>query len=71
MTSGEIKHIVAFLKNKPVRWQMMLDGPTKPSLLVLTTPDGRFQATLCLSDAHETVSSNIYRFLAMLKDHPA
>ncbi len=71
MTTGEIKHIVAFLKNKPVTWQFSLNGHLEPYLLDLTSRDGRFHATLNLTEPHHEVSAKIFRFIAMTKDHPA
>ena len=71
MTTGEIKHIVAFLKNKPVTWQMRLNMQLGPSWLTLDSKDGHFHVQLDLTEPHHEVSAKIYRFIAMTKDHPA
>jgi hypothetical protein len=71
MTTGEIKHIVAQLKNKPVTWQMRFYHDLKPMTLNITSKDNRFNASLELTEPHEQVSAKIYRFIAMTKDHPA
>ena len=72
MTTGEIKHIVAFLKNKPVLWSLTLDEDLKPMYLNLQTTKGHnFKTMLNLTEPHHEVSSKIYRFIAMTKDRPA
>ena len=71
MTTGEIKHIVAFLKNKPVNWQMRMCEDLKPASLGLTSHGARFRVVLDLTEPHHEVSAKIYRFIAMTKDHPA
>ena len=70
MTTGEIKHIVAFLKNKPVLWSLQLDQDLSPLTLVLQTTKGHnFKVGLDLTEPHAEVSAKIYRFIAMTKDH--